>query len=94
MTGNSRAVRLRVSGRVQGVGFRAWCRIEAEKLSLEGWVRNEGDGSVSALVAGPTDAVEEMIARLRTGPPAARVDRVLVEPADVAGIEPGFRIAR
>ena len=47
------AVRVRITGRVQGVYFRGWTRDEAARLGLDGWVRNEADGSVTALIAGP-----------------------------------------
>jgi acylphosphatase len=72
-----------VSGRVQGVSYRAWARRWAEARGLVGWVRNEPDGSVSALVEGPPDAVEEMIEAMRSGPPAARVDRLTALPGAV-----------
>ena len=65
--------RVRIRGRVQGVGFRFWVVDEANRLGLDGWVRNRRDGSVEALFHGPATAVEEMVARCRTGPPAARV---------------------
>ena len=52
MASERRAVRVRIAGRVQGVNFRAWTRDEAERLGLDGWVRNEADGSVTALLAG------------------------------------------
>lgn len=87
------AVTVRVTGRVQGVMFRAWTRSEAEALGLSGWVRNEADGSVLALLAGPEARVQEMIAGLHRGPPAARVRAVDVTPAE-APAETGFAIAR
>ncbi|SFG50232.1 acylphosphatase [Palleronia marisminoris] len=65
-----------VTGRVQGVGYRAWTRDEAQRLGLGGWVRNREDGSVEILLEGPEPAVAEMIQRLRDGPFAARVDDV------------------
>ncbi len=71
--------RVRIRGRVQGVGFRFWVVDEAERLGLHGWVRNRRDGSVEALFHGPADAVEEMVARCRLGPPAARVTAVETE---------------
>ena len=71
-----RAVRVTVSGRVQGVGYRAWTEQEARALGLAGWVRNRRDGTVEAVFEGPSDAVERMVARCRVGPPAARVDTV------------------
>jgi acylphosphatase len=79
-----RVVRLLVTGRVQGVGFRAFVEDEATLHGLDGWVRNRRDGSVEALVAGPADQVEALIAAARRGPPASRVEAAAVEPADAA----------
>ena len=87
-----RAVRVRISGHVQGVYFRAWARGEAERLGLDGWVRNEADGSVTALLAGPRANVDAMIARLHQGPPAAVVSGVIVEEADLVDVAAGFDI--
>jgi acylphosphatase len=81
---------LRIEGRVQGVGFRDWILREAERLGLQGWVRNRRDGSVEALVAGQEAAVQSLLTACRRGPALARVDRItetLAEPPD----EPGFR---
>jgi len=75
------ARRLRIHGRVQGVYYRGWTVETAEKLGLDGWVRNRMDGTVEALVAGPAVAVEALIAACHKGPPAARVDLVEVEEA-------------
>ena len=86
------AVHVRISGRVQGVYFRAWTRGEAERLGLDGWVRNEADGSVTALVAGPRQSVDAMLALLHQGPPAAVVSSVIVEEADPSGVAAGFSI--
>jgi acylphosphatase len=86
------AVRVRVTGRVQGVGFRAWVQDEARRRALSGWVRNERDGSVAALIAGPEAAVAEMVEALRRGPPVARVESLATEPADPAEAESGFWI--
>ena len=76
--------RLRIHGRVQGVFYRAWSADEARLLGVRGWVRNRSDGTVERLVAGAEEAVERMIERCRQGPPAARVERVEVEPSDEA----------
>ena len=65
-----------VRGRVQGVGYRAFVEDEAIRRGLEGWVRNRRDGAVEALFAGPTAAVEAMIAACRNGPYGARVDDI------------------
>lgn len=87
------AVAVRVTGRVQGVGFRAWTRAEAEARRLDGWVRNEADGAVAALLSGPEKGVREMVAALRRGPALARVDRVETEAAEPPEA-PGFRVLR
>lgn len=65
-----------VSGRVQGVGYRAWVDEQATSRGLEGWVRNRRDGSVEAVFAGPEAAVADMIAACGRGPFSAHVDRV------------------
>jgi acylphosphatase len=83
--GPLRSVRIRISGRVQGVGFRAWMEDEAMVLGLAGWVRNRRDGSVEAVVSGAPEQVEEMIARCHRGPRAARVSEVAVVASDEVG---------
>ena len=65
-----------VVGRVQGVGFRYFVLREAVALGLDGWVANTGDGSVRCVAEGPEADLEALLERLRTGPPAAIVDRV------------------
>ena len=87
-----RAVQVRVTGRVQGVSFRVWTQAEARRLGLAGWVRNERDGSVSALLVGPGEAVTTMIERLHSGPPGARVVDVQVEEAEIGEPLAGFCI--
>lgn len=67
---------LRIEGRVQGVGYRDWMRREAERLGVQGWVRNRPDGSVQALVAGEEGAVQALLTLCRRGPLLARVDRI------------------
>ncbi|GAB5471714.1 MAG: acylphosphatase [Rhodospirillales bacterium] len=67
-----------ISGKVQGVWFRAWTVTEAEKLGLDGWVRNLRDGRVEALIAGAETAVDSLLARLAEGPPLAKVEAVAV----------------
>lgn len=84
------AKRLIISGRVHGVGFRAWLEDQARALDLSGWVRNRADGTVEALVAGDSAAVEELLRACRRGPRLAhvtRIDEELAEPPD----GPGFR---
>jgi acylphosphatase len=88
------ACHVRITGRVQGVGFRAWTRGRAEALGLRGWVRNEPDGAVTVLIAGDEVPLAEMIDALNTGPAFARVDHVSVEPAAAVEINSGFQIIR
>ncbi|MGE5268386.1 MAG: acylphosphatase [Thiohalocapsa sp.] len=83
-------VRLRISGRVQGVGYRAWAVQTAARLGVRGWVRNRADGSVEALVSGDDGAVAAMIAACHDGPFAARVAGVAVSEAADDGSD-GFR---
>ena len=73
---------LRIHGIVQGVGYR-WNLVQAARLrGLTGWVRNRHDGSVEAMASGPRDALDELVAWARQGPPGARVDKVDVEPGE------------
>ncbi len=72
---------LRISGRVQGVGYRDALRRKALARGLAGWVRNRRDGSVEAVLQGDARSVEDVIAWARRGPPAARVDHVDAQPA-------------
>ena len=80
------ARQVRVTGRVQGVFFRAWTMDEARSLGLNGWVRNCSDGSVEAHIEGDEDAIDELIDLIREGPPDARVEKVEVEFADAEGL--------
>lgn len=87
------AVRARVTGRVQGVGFRWHTRAEAGRLRVAGWVKNLPDGSVEAHLEGAARDVDRMVAWLSDGPSAASVDDLVVTPADVEGCT-GFEIHR
>jgi len=69
----TRTVRVRIEGRVQGVSFRDWMQREARSLHLAGWVRNRRDGTVEATISGDPASIDDMLARCRQGPPAARV---------------------
>ncbi len=74
---------VQVSGRVQGVFFRSWTQQQANELGVAGWVRNCPDGSVEVHLAGEEEAVDQLVARLRYGPPSAVVNRV-----DVIELDP------
>ena len=89
----SATVRVRVTGRVQGVWFRGWTQAEAEARGLSGWVRNEPDGSVTALLSGPEQLVRDMLSALSGGPQLARVESVEAEPAE-APRESGFHVLK
>lgn len=83
--------RLTVTGRVQGVGYRAWTVRAASQLGLDGWVRNRSDGSVEILVRGGPAALDALAVQCRSGPAFARVDAVDVTAAsDDPALGPGF----
>ena len=81
--------RVIVSGRVQGVFFRATCRDVARSADVSGWVSNEADGTVHAVFEGEPDAVDAMIAWCHHGPPGAVVVDVAVTEDEPRG-ESGF----
>lgn len=89
-----RRVRAIVSGRVQGVSYRASTVDEAQRLGLVGWVKNRADGSVELEAEGPTDKVAALLAWCESGPPAARVDRVAVDELAPTGSERTFGVRR
>ena len=80
-----RAVEARITGRVQGVFFRAYAVREATRLGLGGWVRNDPDGSVTAHVEGDDHAVAEMLEWLWEGSPSARISAVEVHDVAATG---------
>lgn len=85
------AARFLVSGKVQGVFFRASTREQARRLDLSGSARNLADGRVEVIVAGEGDAIEILAAWLREGPPSAKVDEVVRTPCDET-VPAGFAI--
>jgi len=87
MNVRKKGARAVVQGHVQGVGFRDATVRRAREVGVLGWVRNAEDGSVLVHVEGPENAVEELLAFLRAGPAAARVEGVEVEKAKVEGHE-------
>lgn len=81
-----------ISGRVQGVFFRAHTRDEARAMGLKGWVRNLPDGRVAAVFEGERRLIEIMLAWCHQGPPYAAVDEVLVNWQPYQGDLEDFRI--
>jgi acylphosphatase len=88
------AITARITGRVQGVSYRAWVQGEAKRLGLRGTVRNESDGSVFALIMGAAREVDEMVRALGIGPTRARVTNVVTESAELDLNITDFRISR
>jgi acylphosphatase len=84
------AKRLNIIGIVQGVGYRASLLAEARALHLAGWVRNRLDGSVEAVIDGPSASVDKLIEWARRGPPTARVSSVSVSEIDEPAIGSRF----
>jgi acylphosphatase len=85
-------VRLRITGRVQGVWYRGATEAEARRLGVAGWVRNLPDGSVEAVIEGEPATVRALVAWCRTGPPGARVQDVSEQPEPADDELIGFRI--
>lgn len=83
-------VRIRVHGRVQGVWFRAHTRDAGRGLGLSGWVRNEPDGTVSAVAEGPRSDCETLVAWCHEGSPLSRVERVETEWEEPTGRQGSF----
>lgn len=89
---NLAAAKVRIGGRVQGVGYRYFCYRRALDFGLTGWVRNDPDGAVSLLAEGEKTAVESLIAELRIGPPTSSVSEVQVAWLEVLPKCRGFEI--
>jgi len=70
---------IRISGRVQGVGFRHFTKQNAQRLNLNGWVKNLPDGDVEAVFVGDEGNVTEMLEKMKSGPRTARVDDLSVD---------------
>ena len=87
-------VHVLVTGKVQGVFYRATAERVAQELGLAGWVRNLDDGRVEAIAEGPAEAVEAFVRWCRQGPPAARVDGVEVTAHPATGEFVGFATRR
>ena len=81
-SGKTVTVRIAITGRVQGVGFRESMRVVAQALEINGWVRNVDDGSVEATAQGNEYAIEQLVAWCHNGPPGANVKFVNAELVD------------
>ncbi|MEM8552850.1 MAG: acylphosphatase [Pseudomonadota bacterium] len=87
----SGATRFLIEGRVQGVGYRVWCRDQAARRGLSGFVRNLADGRVEAVFIGGHDAVDDMLVACREGPPGAKVSAIGLDAVNAPDID-GFVI--
>lgn len=85
------SIRFRVTGHVQGVGFRAFTHDTAWKLGVRGWCRNTADGAVEGEADGDPDRLDAFVAAIERGPPASRVQQVTTVDADVGPFE-GFDV--
>ena len=93
---NFKEMKLLISGRVQGVGFRHFTRTNAGELGIKGWVRNLGNGDVEVLIQGREEKLELMLEKLKSGPMPARVDNVNIveETENPDSEEHSFRVVR
>ncbi len=82
MSSQTKTIRAVMSGRVQGVSYRAWTKKRAMHHGVAGWVRNRPDRTVEALFSGPLAAVDALLAECRRGPLMARVDDITVTEAE------------
>jgi len=82
-----------VSGRVQGVFFRSFVEIKAGELGLTGYVRNLRDGRVEVRAEGERQRLDKLVGYLKAGPPAAKVDEVVVTWGDYSGLFTGFEVS-
>lgn len=83
-------VTVRISGTVQGVGFRYWTARQATALGLEGFAANQADGSVEIIAEGPRANLDELLMRLRSGATPGHVEHVETEFSAATGEFPGF----
>ena len=85
-------VHLVIHGRVQGVYYRATTQEEAQRLTLNGWVRNRSDGTVELVAEGPVEQVQALVEWCNRGPDLARVDRVDRFASEPIGLDGGFHV--
>ena len=81
-----------IYGRVQGVNFRYYTQVEANRLGIVGWVTNRPDRSVEVVAEGKKEDVEKLLNFLHQGPPSARVERVEHTWAEATGAFKNFRV--
>lgn len=91
-TENKQRLEARITGRVQGVGFRHFTTMQAQRLGLGGWVRNEPDGSVRLVAEGADEDLETLLDAVREGPRSARVEDVASAWDEPTGEFNGFRV--
>lgn len=94
MNQTTKRARLRITGLVQGVYYRASAREQAQRLGLTGWVRNSGDGAVLLEAQGAPERLDALVAWCRIGPPAAGVDGVEVSWIEPHAHDVGFIVQR
>ena len=87
-----RQVHVFVSGKVQGVGFRAFTKEKADEVGVKGWVKNLLDGRVEAVMQGSSDAIDKVLVGVRRGPRSARVDGVEVKDEKVGERFADFKV--
>ncbi|HBG14985.1 MAG TPA: acylphosphatase [Synergistaceae bacterium] len=90
--GDHKCVRVIITGIVQGVGFRWRARRTAMALDVHGWIRNRPDGSVEAVLQGPSNLVDEMLDWVSKGPPGAVVMGITTSPCEADPDLPDFQI--
>lgn len=90
MTGHG--INVRVHGRVQRVAFREYTRREAQRLGLDGWVRNRSDGTVEVWAEGPVGQLKQLLDWLSIGSPFSQVTQVEYTEVSAQGLESGFAI--
>ena len=83
---------IRIHGKVQGVGYRFFATRVARRLGLKGWIQNNRDGTVEAMVEGEKSAIDEWIEELKEGPRYAEVTRIDQEAKDFSGRLPDFDV--
>lgn len=87
-------VHIIISGEVQGIGFRAWVRRQAEAWGLTGWVRNRDDGTVEVVTEGPREKLEQLVKRCHHGPDVAWVEKVEIVWGKATGEFINFKVVR